>query len=64
VFVSSGVETVDAARQLAEQRAEEIAADPAHLAEVLADEAAVLNGHCPPADDPEILQRLRLRLDS
>lgn len=62
--MSPRTETVDAARRLAERRAEEIAADAAYLGEVLADEAAVLNGHCPPADDPEILDRLRLRLDS
>lgn len=40
----------------AQQCVEEIVTDPSRLAEVKADEAAVLNGHCPEADPADFIE--------
>jgi hypothetical protein len=48
------------AKKRAERFAAAVAADPATLADVKADEIAVLNGHCPPADTDDVIER-RLR---
>ena len=48
------------ARERAERFAASIVADRTALADVQADEIAVLNGHCPPADADDAVER-RLR---
>lgn len=50
-------------QQLVARRATEIAADAAHLAEVKADELAVLSGDCPESDPPDATERRRRDLD-
>lgn len=52
------------ARQHAERTAAEIAASPSRLGEIQADEAAVLNGHCPEADPEDFIERRLHDLDA
>jgi hypothetical protein len=52
------------ARERAQRFVASIVSDRAVLAEVQADEIAVLNGHCPPADADDAIERRLRDLDA